>query len=64
MQNKDQFSLINQLILDQIANVKVKCFYCKQEVSHSKLDKHELHCGKCNLCNKPISTKGLNLVEH
>lgn len=49
--DKPQFVEINRFLKNLIVKAQVKCISCKKAVPWDQLDDHELHCGKCNLCN-------------
>lgn len=45
---------INRVIKNLLCKATIKCINCKKAYPYAEIDKHEISCGKCQICSAKV----------
>ena len=54
---------MHRTIKGLLEKLQVKCISCKKGFPYEQIDEHELHCGKCNICQTKLSPT-TSIIQH
>jgi hypothetical protein len=58
------FVEINRVLKNLLVKASIKCISCKVAFPYEQIDEHELHCGKCYLCNATKLSPAVSIIMH